>query len=90
LFETYVSDKEVKETVLLQNPCPGNLHPVRKMDDFLDDLMKDKKKADLESILERVQKKNLETMGPMARLWVAFDQATNLTGLPLTKECLNY
>jgi len=62
------------------------------MDDFLDDLMKDKKKADLESILERVQKKNLETMGPMARLWVAFDQATknldNLTGLPLTEECL--
>ena len=62
------------------------------MDDFLDDLLKDKRKADLESILERVQRKNLETMGPMARLWLAFDHATknpeDITGLPSTEECL--
>jgi len=51
LFETYISDKKVKEAVLLQNLCPGNLHPVRKMDDFLDDLLKDKNKADLEGVL---------------------------------------
>jgi len=92
LFENYIPDKEVKEAVLLQNPCPENLHPVKKMDDFLEDLLKDKRKTDLEGILERVQKKNLETMGPMARLWVAFDKATNnpeeTAGLPSTEECL--
>jgi len=65
---------------------------LKKMDDFLEDLLKDKRKTDLEGILERVQKKNLETMGPMARLWVAFDKATNnpeeTAGLPSTEECL--
>ena len=43
------------------------LHAVRRMDDFLD--LKDKKKLELESMLEKIQKKNLEVVGPMTRLW---------------------
>jgi len=37
---------------LLQNPCPRNLHPVRKIDGFLDDLMKYNKKVDLKDVLD--------------------------------------
>ena len=30
-FEKFISDKELKEAVLLQCPVPDNIHPVRKM-----------------------------------------------------------
>ena len=45
LFDKYISDKEVKEAVLLKNPCPENVNPVRRIDDFWDDLMKETKRT---------------------------------------------
>ena len=68
---------------MLLNPCFDNLHPLKELDDFLDDLLKDKRKVELEYILRRVQKKNRETMSPIARLWVTFDQATKFTQMML-------
>ena len=66
-LKKYVPDKELKDSILLKNPVPENVHAVRRMDDFLD--LKDKKKLELESMLEKIQKKNLEVVGPMTRLW---------------------
>ena len=67
-LKKYVPDKELKDSILLKNPVPENVHiAVRRMDDFLD--LKDKKKLELESMLEKIQKKDLEVVGPMTRLW---------------------
>ena len=93
LFEKYIPEKELKESILLKNPVPDNVHAFRRMDDFLE--LIDRKKFELESLLERIHKRNLEVMGPMTRLRSIFDKVTDNQQqggeedeIPSPKECL--
>jgi len=59
-FERYISEKDIKEGVLSNNPRPENLVPAKKLDDFLADLLKDRKKTQelaYEATLEKVSNK---------------------------------
>jgi len=59
-FEKYISEKDIKEGVLLHNRRLENLVYAKKPDDFLADLLKDRKKTQelaYEAILEKVSNK---------------------------------
>ena len=38
--ETFIPDKDVREAIRLQLPKPDNLYPLKKLDDFLVELLK--------------------------------------------------
>jgi len=82
-FDNFIPEKSVKEAVFVPNPRPDNLVPGEKLDEFLSDLTKERRKNTelaFEAILEKVQNKNLDIMGPLARLWLAVEKVNNHKG----------
>jgi len=64
LFQRFIPDKQVKEYIVTPNPYPKNLIGVRKLDEFLADTMRDKKKMNelnSESVHHEGQKENERT-----------------------------
>ena len=56
----------------MQSPVPENMDTVKKLDDFLKDLLKGKKKTNeqnLENIFEKLQNKTRDVMGLLEKLW---------------------
>ena len=49
-FEEYVPEDSLKEAILCQNPVPDNLDNVKKLDDFLRDILKEKRKTNKQNI----------------------------------------
>ena len=43
-FETYVKEADLKHQILMENPVADNLDQVKKLDDFVRDILKDKLK----------------------------------------------
>ena len=44
-FEEFIPERHLKEAILTQSPVPENLDTVKKLNDFLKDLLKEKKKS---------------------------------------------
>ena len=42
-WEKYVPEKDIKKEILIKTTRPGNLEPVKKLDDYLQELLKKKK-----------------------------------------------
>ena len=75
--EKYIPEKYVKEAILIKTPRPENLDPVKKLDDYLQELLKQKKRPQdiaIDNTLEKVQDKVLDIMGPQSKLWVMVEQ----------------
>ena len=56
-FEEFILEGDLKEAILTQSPLPENIDTVKKLDDFLKDLLYEKRKTDeqnLENIFERL------------------------------------
>ena len=56
---------------MIKTPRPENLHPVKKLDDNLQELLKQKKRPQdiaIDNILEKVQDNVLDNMGPLSKL----------------------
>ena len=54
--EKYIPEKDVKEEILIKAPRPENLDPVKKVDDYLHELLKQKKMPQditVDNILEK-------------------------------------
>ena len=50
-FETYVKEADLEQQILTENPVSDNLDQVKKLDDFVRDILKDKRKQkDLDMI----------------------------------------
>ena len=49
-FEEYVPEDSLKEATLFQNPLHNNFDNVKKLDDFLRDILKKKSKANEQNI----------------------------------------
>ena len=43
-FNTHIKEADLIKTVLIKNPAPENINPVKTLDDFVKDILKDKKK----------------------------------------------
>ena len=67
-FNKFISEKDLQESILVKNPVPLNLHPPRKMDEFMRDLIFEKSAGSIEvaadSNLVKLQQKLLDIMGP--------------------------
>ena len=77
-FETYVKEAYLKQQILTENPVPDNLDQVKKLDDFVCDILKDKrtqKDLDMDSTFEKIQSKNACVMGPLSKLWMLVEEA---------------
>ena len=61
----------MKEAILMQSPVPENMATIKKLDDFLEDLLKEKEKTNEQnpdSVFKKLQIKR-DVMGPLAKLW---------------------
>ena len=75
-FETYILEKEVKSSILLENPVPNNIDPVKKLDDVLKSILRDKNQSNdinFDNILEKIQGKVRDVMGPLSKLWLTIE-----------------
>ena len=43
-FDTYIKEADLIKVALIKNPVPKNINPVKTLDDFVKDILKDKKK----------------------------------------------
>ena len=69
--EKYIPENNVNEATLIKTPRPDNLDPVKKLDDYLQELLKQKKSPQdivIDNILEKVQDKVLDIMGRLSKL----------------------
>ena len=65
---------------MIKTPRPENLDPVKKLDDYLQELLKQKKKPQdiaIDNTLEKVKDKVLDIMGPLSKLWVMVEQVSS-------------
>ena len=89
--EKYMPEKDVKEAILIKTPRPENLDPVKKLDDYLQELLKQKKRPQdiaIEYTFEKVQDKVLDIMGPLSKLWAMVEQVNlgSASGISSTVE----
>ena len=66
-LEKYIPEKSLQDAICEVHPVPNNLNQVKKMDEFLKDLLKEKNKNSslaINEILGKIQKRTLSVMGP--------------------------
>ena len=71
-FKEYLPEDSLKEATLCQNSVPDNLDNVRKLDNFLRDILKEKRKTNeqnFKKVLEKLQRKTVDVTGPLSKLW---------------------
>ena len=72
-FNKFIPEKYLQESILVENPVSLSLHPPRKMDEFMRDLIFEKIAGILEeaadSNLVKMQQKLLEVMEPLSKVW---------------------
>lgn len=66
--ENFVSEKYFMETILLKFPRPDNLDPVKEMDDFLVEWLKQKKKSSVDNTFEKIEDKVTNIMVLFSKL----------------------
>ena len=68
---------------MVKTPRPENLDPVKKLDNYLQVLLKQEKMPQdivIDNTLEKVQYKVLDIMGPLSKLWVMIEQVNSGSG----------
>ena len=64
------------KAVLIKNLVPENINPVKTLDDFVKDILKDKKKyLDFNHVVEKIQGRNRSVMGPLSKIWTSVESA---------------
>ena len=80
--EKYIPEKYVKRGNFDKNTKAENLDPVKKLDDYLQMLLKHKKRPQdiaVDNTLEKVEDKVLDTMGPLSKLWFMVEQVNSVS-----------
>ena len=73
-----IQEKDLKESILKTIPVPSNLQEVRRMDEFMAQLLKEKRQHILlhqNAIYEKIQTKNMDVMGPLCKLSESLETA---------------
>ena len=88
-FEKYIPEKCVHDAICEVHPVPNNLDQVKKMDEFLRDLLKEKNEnnslAD-DEIQGKIQKRTLSVMGPLSKVWLKLENAKKSDAPPLSVD----
>ena len=77
-FDTYIKEPDLIKAVLIKNPVPENINPVKTLNDFVKNILKGKKKQkdlDFDNVLERIQGQNRSVMGPLSKIWTTVESA---------------
>ena len=75
-FDTFIKEADLIRAILIKNPVPENINPVKALDDSVKDIYKDKKKQkdlDFDNVLEKFHGRNRSVMGPLSKIWTAVD-----------------
>ena len=77
-FDTYMKEADLIKAVLIKNPVPENINPVKTLYDIVKHILQDKKKQknlNFDNVLEKIQSRNRSVMGPLSKIWTAVDSA---------------
>ena len=75
-FDTFIKEADLIKAILIKNPVPENINPVKALDDSVKDIYKDKKKQkdlDFDNVLEKFHGRNRSVMGPLSKIWTAVE-----------------
>ena len=87
--DKYIIGIDVKETILIKTPRPENLDLIKKLDNYLQELLKQKKRPQnivIDNTLEKVQDEVVELIGTLSKLWVKTEQVNSSSGSSSTVE----
>ena len=77
-MQKFVQDKNLKDSILNENPVSTNITKPRKLDEYYKELLEEnraKTELTLDGTLEKIQSKKLNIMGPLSKLWFRFEEA---------------
>ena len=66
-----MKEADLKQQILMENPVPDNLDQEKKLDDFVCDILKVKRKQkdlDMDVTFEKIQSRNTCVMDPLSKL----------------------
>ena len=84
-FQTFLPEKGVHDSILMENPIQSNVDQQQTVDDFIVPLMS-KNETAVDLSLEKVQQKIVNVMGPLATIWKALEDVKNDPTLTLSLE----
>ena len=76
-FDTYIKEADLIKVVLIKNPVPENINLAKTLDDFVKDILKNKKKQrdlDFDNVLEKIQDRNQSVMGSLSKTGLQLSQ----------------
>ena len=80
-FNKFIPKKDFQESALVENPAPLNLHPPKKMDEFMRDKIFEKIAGSLEEVADsnliKLQQKLLDVMRPLSKVWTIVENTSN-------------
>ena len=71
----FLSEKDLKENILKENPAPRNINPVKILDHSLAKVVEGRQETLADKDLETVQSKIRDVLGPICRLWTIIEKA---------------
>ena len=74
-FDRFLSEKDLKENILKENPVPRNINPVKILDHSLVKVMEGRQEILVDKDLETVQSKIRDVLGLICRLWTIIEKA---------------
>ena len=89
LSELYIPEKSIHEAICEVHPVPNNLNQVKKMDEFLRGLLKEKNTNNSLPVYEnlgKIQKRTLSVMGPLSKVWLKLENAKKSDAPPLSLD----
>ena len=75
-FDCFLSEKDLKENTLKENPVPRNTDPVKILDHSLAKIIEGRQETLPDKDLETVQSKIRDVLGPICRLWTITEAST--------------
>ena len=76
-FKNYISDKDINEKILTENPVQSDLQEVTILDDFVKTLFVTQTVITNHHQMRKFQEKVLLVMGPLSRLWKGLEDVRN-------------
>ena len=74
-FYRFLSEKDLKENILKENPVPRNTDPVKILDHPTAKVVEGRQETLADKDLETVQSKMRDVLGPICRLWTIIEKA---------------
>ena len=76
-MRTHISDKDIKNNVLMENPIPSNIKKIPKLDSYIKILLQSKKRFStlkIEKTFKMIHDMVLTVYGPLSKIWEVLDE----------------